>query len=178
MFEARANTKEGLEKHAQLCSTVLDIFVNIGRKIGHILSVETWEIFLKLLIGITDLILRTDAPQSQEPLQRKLCSQLLKVLFELWLLSRTRNPLLWEALKERVRGWTHHMALVLTWKLTCISLTKRSVAILYGPSGIFYFFFFFISIQKFINLFIFFYFFFLFFYIKFFRRNRLCYYFN
>ena len=134
LFEPRATTREGIEKHAALCSTVLDIFVNIGRSIGTQFSVETWELFLKLLIGITDLILRPDAPPLQEPLQKRLCPQLLKVLFELWLLSRTRNPDLWSALKQRVHKWTHHMALILTWKLTCISLTKRSAAILYGPA--------------------------------------------
>lgn len=90
---------------------------------------------MKLLIGLTDLILRPDFPTAQEQLQRKLCPQLLRVLFELWLLSRTRNPDLWKALKDRVKGWTHHMALIQTWNCITIALTKRSVAILYGPSG-------------------------------------------
>lgn len=101
------------------------------------MSTETWEIFLKLMIGIVDSILYPEAPATQEPVQRKLCPQLLNVLFELWLLSRTRNPKLWEALKLRVRGWTHHISLINTWKMTSFALTRRSVALLYGISGSF-----------------------------------------
>mmetsp|Transcript_2685 Transcript_2685/g.9507 ORF Transcript_2685/g.9507 Transcript_2685/m.9507 type:complete len:1308 (+) Transcript_2685:68-3991(+) len=134
LFEPRANGKGEVEKHARLCSQVLDIFANIGRQIGSTLSVETWEIFLKLLIAVTDTVLGVDAPVRQEVLQRKLCPQLLKVLFELWLLSGTRNPALWDALRQSVKGWTHHMSLILTWKVTCFALTKRSTAILYGSS--------------------------------------------
>ena len=124
---------------------MIDIYGNIGRVIGNSLSEETWEIFLKLLIAITDYILRPDAPSNQEALQRKLCPQLLKVLFEMWLLSRTRNPSLWEALKQRVRNWTHHISLIKTWKPVCLALTRRSIAILYGPSGLNFSFFFIIS---------------------------------
>lgn len=134
LFEPRSNGKGEVEKHARLCSQVLDIFANIGRQIGSSLSVETWEIFLKLLIAVTDTVLGVDAPAKQEVLQRKLCPQLLKVLFELWLLSGTRNPALWDALRQSVKGWTHHMSLILTWKVTCFALTKRSTAILYGPT--------------------------------------------
>jgi hypothetical protein len=135
IFEYRANTKDQLEKHSALCLKVLEIYALIGRQLGQGLSVETWEVFLKLMISITDAILRPEAPSSQEPIQRKLVSQLLKVLFELWLLSRTRNPALWDALQHRVRGWTHHNELILTWKVTSFALTKRSTAILYGSSG-------------------------------------------
>ena len=134
LFEPRAQTKELVDKHSLLCSRVLEIFAQIGRTIGQKLSIETWELFLKLLIAITDIVLRPEAPANQEPLQRKLCPQLLKVLFELWLHSRTRNPNLWLALKQRVHNWTHHMALIMTWKVTCFALTKRSASILYGPS--------------------------------------------
>jgi len=132
LFEARANQKDMIERHAQMCSTVLDIFASIGRNVGPSLSVETWEVFLKLLIGITDSILHPEASEVQKPFQTKLCSQVLRVLFELWLLSRTRNPALWDALKQRVRGWTHHRALITTWNVVCFALTRRSIAVLYG----------------------------------------------
>ena len=135
MFEARSyNGKELSDRHALLCSQVLDIYSSIGRTIGNELSEETWEVFLKILIGISDSILRKDAPANVEALQRRLCSQLQKVLFELWLLSKTKNPLLWEALQQRVRGWTKHMPLILAWKVVSFALTKRTVNILYGGS--------------------------------------------
>ena len=132
LFEPRTTSNGGLEKHAMLCSRVLDIYIQIARNLGSKLNNETWEIILKLFIGIVDSVLRLDAPSNQEIFQRKLCSQILKVLFEVWLHSRTKNPHLWDALKNRVSGWVHHMPLVSTWNLISQSLTKRSIAILYG----------------------------------------------
>ena len=138
LFESRASNKDLVEKHAGLCSRVLDIYRNIGRVLGNSLTTETWEIFLKLLLTVTDYVLRSDAPSNQEPLQRKLCSQILQVLFETWLLSRTKNPVLWDALKQRVKGWTHHKDLIYTWKVVCFALTKRSITILYSAKGFFF----------------------------------------
>lgn len=134
LFSPRESAREMVDKHANLCSRVLDIYLQFGRQAGDSLNVETWETFLKLLLGVCDNILRADLDKSQETLQKKLCPQLLKVLFELWLLSRTKNPDLWAALFQRVVGWTQHMSLVLTWKVTAVALTKRVFAILYGPS--------------------------------------------
>ena len=91
--------------------------------------------FLKILIGTSDSILRIDAPSSLVPLQQRLCSQIQKVLFELWLLSRTQNPLLWEALQNRIQGWTRHMPLIHAWKVVTFALTKKTVSILYGNTN-------------------------------------------
>ena len=99
------------------------------------MSKDTWEIFLKIIIAVCDSILRSDAPSVVTPLQRRLCSQMQKVLFESWLLSGTHNPDLWAALQSRVRGWTQHMPLTASWKVTCFALTKRTLSILYGSSG-------------------------------------------
>eukprot|EP01095_Lingulamoeba_sp_RSL-Kostka_P018275 TRINITY_DN9967_c1_g1_i3.p1 TRINITY_DN9967_c1_g1~~TRINITY_DN9967_c1_g1_i3.p1 ORF type:complete len:1160 (+),score=392.41 TRINITY_DN9967_c1_g1_i3:355-3834(+) len=134
LFHPREASKEMVEKHANLCSKVLDIFLQIGRQLGTKLSVETWEIFLKLLTSCADYILRQDLEKIQEALPRKLNAQIMKVVFELFLLSKTRNPDLWGALIDRVSYWTHHMSLILTWKTFAISLTRRTAAILYGPS--------------------------------------------
>jgi hypothetical protein len=41
---------------------------------------------------------------------------------------------MWNALQARVKGWTRHMALMMTWKVTCFALTKRTLAIIYGAN--------------------------------------------
>ena len=132
LFEPRTSTKEGLEKHANLCSRVLEMYTTIARHLGPKLSIETWELILKLIIGAVDSVLRIDAPSNQEPLQKKLCSQIVKMLFEVWLHSKTVNPSLWDALKSRICNWVHHMALISNWNLICQSLTKRTLSLLYG----------------------------------------------
>lgn len=132
LFNYGQSRAGGTERHAQLCSEVLDIYVQVGRKLGDTLTKETWEIFLKILIAVGDSILRSDIPAHVESIQRYLCAQLHKVIFELWLLSGTQNPELWAALKDRVAGWTQHMPLILTWKVICLGLTKRVSTLLYG----------------------------------------------
>jgi len=130
LFAARARDQVEVEKHATLCSKVLDIYVTIGRRVGKDLSVETWEIFLKLVLGIADSLFRNSGG-----LQDRLCSQTLKVMFELWLHSRTRNPQMWKSLKSLALGWTHLMPLVMQWNVTTLALTNRSLALLYGPAN-------------------------------------------
>jgi len=41
---------------------------------------------------------------------------------------------MWNALQARVKGWTRHMALMMTWKVTCFALTKRTLASIYGAN--------------------------------------------
>jgi hypothetical protein len=55
-------------------------------------------------------------------------------LVELWLLSGTNNPAMWNALATRITGWTRHIDLINTWKHTMLALTRRLFALLFGPS--------------------------------------------
>lgn len=132
LFAQRQHSPQVADRHATLCSKVLDIYANIGMQAGKVLTKETWEIFLKLLISIADSILLKDPPAGLEALQRRLPSQLAKVLFEQFLYSGLQDPEMWNALQSRVVGWTRHMALMMTWKVTCFALTKRTLSLIYG----------------------------------------------
>eukprot|EP01094_Clydonella_sp_ATCC50884_P020502 TRINITY_DN4270_c0_g1_i1.p1 TRINITY_DN4270_c0_g1~~TRINITY_DN4270_c0_g1_i1.p1 ORF type:complete len:1309 (-),score=500.74 TRINITY_DN4270_c0_g1_i1:354-4280(-) len=132
LFAQRHHSPQTADRHASLCSKVLDIYANIGMQAGNYLTKETWEIFLKLLISIADSILLKEPPAGLDALQKRLPSQLAKVLFEQFLFSGLQDPFMWNALASRVVGWTRHMALMMTWKVTCFALTKRTLSLIYG----------------------------------------------
>eukprot|EP01100_Stratorugosa_tubuloviscum_P015429 TRINITY_DN8902_c0_g1_i1.p1 TRINITY_DN8902_c0_g1~~TRINITY_DN8902_c0_g1_i1.p1 ORF type:complete len:1255 (+),score=606.97 TRINITY_DN8902_c0_g1_i1:98-3862(+) len=119
-----------LEKHVALCSKMLDIYSNIGRQLARTLTLETWEVFLKILIGICDCLLQQAI--NEDALGRKLCQQLLKVIFDLWLHSRTRNPAMWAALRKFIPNWNKLMQLIKQWEVTTLGLTQRALILLYG----------------------------------------------
>ena len=62
----------------------------------------------------------------------KLCPLLMKVLFEIWLRSTTKNQVLWDTLKELVQGWRYRRPVLEHWSNTAIALTNRLIRILYG----------------------------------------------
>src|SRR4051812_11091440 len=71
---------------------------------------------------------------------RPLCSNLactqpylrnIQVLFDLFLRSKLRIPLLWDTLRTYFRRWTHRVEAVLQWAETAAGLTERVVRGLY-----------------------------------------------
>lgn len=132
LFATRSN-QALVGNHAALCAKILDIYLAIARQLGRSLSLETWEVFLKIVFGIGDSLL-TPVQGAEDSLAKRITQQLLKVIFELLLHSRTRNPALWGSLKKFVAGWTHLSTLITQWNITTLALTTRSLAILYGAS--------------------------------------------
>jgi hypothetical protein len=64
-------------------------------------STETWEVILKLLLGICDCLLGGE--RGADEIQTKAIAPfLLKVLFEVWLHARTTDPVLWGSLVKLV----------------------------------------------------------------------------
>ena len=74
LFAPRA-TGPDVDKHAALCSKVLDIYVTIGRQLESQLSKDSWEVFLKLMIGIADSLF---SPKRNDGLKERLVNQTLK----------------------------------------------------------------------------------------------------
>lgn len=48
IFIPRASSPNDLLRHLELCSQVLTLYCNIARQIDKRLSLETWEVFLKV----------------------------------------------------------------------------------------------------------------------------------
>jgi len=76
MFAHRSSEPNAVDKQAALCHRVLDIYFSIGQE-GTLLDGESWELFLRLLLGITDYLL--GSPSSDHTLAMRLCPHVLKV---------------------------------------------------------------------------------------------------
>ncbi|GAM19009.1 hypothetical protein SAMD00019534_021840 [Acytostelium subglobosum LB1] len=131
MFQPRsAPSKDAVETHIILCQKVLQLYLDIARALSKNFSQETFELWITLLLSVADCTLSTGS-KTDEILARSICPLLLKVLFEVWLHSRTRNPQLWNNLHKYAFGWLHHMPTIHQWSLTCMSITAPLVQMLY-----------------------------------------------
>ncbi|KAK3811955.1 MAG: hypothetical protein J3Q66DRAFT_286574 [Benniella sp.] len=127
-----------IQRHIEECNKVLTSFTMAGRLLGPSFSEETWEVLLKVLLGITDSLLR-EQPRSltlnteHSKMSESLCEHLLRVLFELWLRSNTRNVDMWNILQQCFNGWTHRLPVLQQWAASSLGLCQRVVRLLYGP---------------------------------------------
>ncbi|KAI1316622.1 hypothetical protein EDD11_009657 [Mortierella claussenii] len=134
-----------IQRHIELCKKVLTVLTMAGRQLGGTFSEETWEVLLKVILGITDSLLReqpikatSTASLSNSMLEHAkmsddLCEHLLRVLFELWLRSNTRQVQMWNILKQCFNGWTHRTPVLHQWAASSLGLCQRVVRLLYGP---------------------------------------------
>jgi len=132
LFELRSEAV--VEVHSRLCSTVLGIFQKIAKQASAkamTLSEETWEVILRLLIGMGDYLFLS--PHDPSPLGQRLCNQMLRVLFECWLVAETFRPLMWNYLTDRVSKWTHIPQTIAQWQSVSLALTQRMLRFMYGP---------------------------------------------
>ncbi|KAI7828906.1 hypothetical protein BC939DRAFT_407851 [Gamsiella multidivaricata] len=132
-----------IQRHIELCKKVLTVLTMAGRQLGNLFSEGTWEVLLKVVLGITDSLLREQpsksatSPASLIPEKSKmsddLCEHLLRVLFELWLRSNIRQVHMWDILKQCFNGWTYRIPVLHQWAATSLGLCQRVVRLLYGP---------------------------------------------
>eukprot|EP01114_Cavostelium_apophysatum_P012293 TRINITY_DN2733_c0_g1_i3.p1 TRINITY_DN2733_c0_g1~~TRINITY_DN2733_c0_g1_i3.p1 ORF type:complete len:1100 (-),score=286.84 TRINITY_DN2733_c0_g1_i3:2012-5311(-) len=140
----RYSDRDAAERHSKLCLKALSIYLNLARTYGKKLSQETWEIWLKSLVGVTDQLLSGASTNSttgsvgaigDEILGQLLAVPVLKALFEIWLLSHNQNPAMWATLRELfIKNWSNWMQAIVQWNAVCMGLTLRVLALLYGPS--------------------------------------------
>ncbi|KAG0082686.1 hypothetical protein BGZ93_002318, partial [Podila epicladia] len=129
-----------IQRHIELCKKVLTVLTMAGRQLGNTFSEQTWEVLLKVILGITDSLLReqhTTPSKVLIPEHNKmsddLCEHLLRVLFELWLRSNIRQVHMWDILKKCFNGWTHRIPVLHQWAASSLGLCQRVVRLLYGP---------------------------------------------
>ncbi|KAH7036564.1 hypothetical protein BKA57DRAFT_175622 [Linnemannia elongata] len=127
-----------IQRHIELCKKVLTVLTMAGRQLGSTFSEETWEVLLKVILGITDSLLR-EQPKTTAVLPEHgkmsddLCEHLLRVLFELWLRSNIRQVRMWDVLKQCFQGWIHRIPVMHQWAASSLGLCQRVVRLLYGP---------------------------------------------
>ncbi|CAO3593387.1 unnamed protein product [Absidia cylindrospora] len=137
---ATNNVKDTLaplvQRHIDLCKKTLLVICSAGRKIE--LSSETWTVLLKVILGISDSLLKEPSGETPIPgvknISDELCEPLLRVLFELWLRSGTKEIEMWNMLKHCFTRWSHRPQVIHYWTLTSLSLTNRMIHILYGQN--------------------------------------------
>ncbi|CAG8589929.1 4259_t:CDS:10 [Paraglomus occultum] len=131
------------QRHVELCKGVLIVLTMAGRTLGSQFSEETWRVLLKVVLGITDYLLREhiSTVSSDNSSDRyatmsmgdELCEHLLRVLFELWLRSKIQEVDMWDILQKCFNKWTHRQQAINQWNAAILGLTQRIVRILYGP---------------------------------------------
>ncbi|KAL6061280.1 Ral GTPase-activating protein subunit alpha-1 [Balamuthia mandrillaris] len=130
MFGSRTKDPAQLDSQASLCKRVLNIYHTVGKDRSN-LTRETWDLFLKLMLGVTDSLL--SAPPGQDGLAQRLCSHVLKVLLESWLYSSTNDAAMWGSLLKHSCNWIRFMPTITHWNAFSKALTERSISLLYGP---------------------------------------------
>ncbi|KAJ6253423.1 hypothetical protein M0813_13393 [Anaeramoeba flamelloides] len=133
IFEQRKNlTKELCKKHIELCQAVISIFNRIKSKDKDFLSSDSWTYLLNILLGITDSFLRDEGTIIEPFLTKKLSVHMLKILFEIWLISETQDLRSWELLGTLAKDWIHRKCTIIQWSSTTFGLLNRVISILYG----------------------------------------------
>lgn len=138
-------------RHIDLCRTILKILLTASRVLEAEFLEETWTVLLKVVLGVTDYLLKdvntppilsldsSATPASSTGIMNNadlgdaLCDQLLRVLVELWLRSKTANSDLWRILRLCLAHWiqlrvdvAHH------WCFISLALTLRLTRCCYG----------------------------------------------
>eukprot|EP01117_Protostelium_nocturnum_P017506 TRINITY_DN7129_c0_g2_i1.p1 TRINITY_DN7129_c0_g2~~TRINITY_DN7129_c0_g2_i1.p1 ORF type:complete len:1189 (+),score=431.02 TRINITY_DN7129_c0_g2_i1:48-3614(+) len=127
LFEMRDNVSPiQLDTHVELCHNVLEIILKSVHVPG-VMNVGIWEELLKMLLRISDSLLR-----GTTQLGTKLAPFLLKTVFEIWLRSHTKNEMLWKEFKETLQGWRHRLPVIAQWNATTLGLTMRMLRLTYG----------------------------------------------
>lgn len=139
-----------MQTHIELCKGVLIVLTMAGRTLGCQFLEDTWLVLLKVVLGITDCLLREPVTsaiaegggggsggfsekRNAVTMADELCEHLLRVLFELWLRSRIRKVEMWDIFKNCFNQWSHRQQVIVQWNATTLALTQRVVRLLYGP---------------------------------------------
>jgi RALGAPB N-terminal domain/Rap/ran-GAP len=121
-------------RHSGLCHDVLDTLKRVGRELGGRLTSLTWHTLLKIVLGFSDALLRIAEGQSY--LADDLAPKLLEVLFELFLISGTRDTDMWQHLRMLLGSWRHRLSAIHQWGAVSSALVQHVLYLLYGaPYG-------------------------------------------
>lgn len=95
------------------------------------MSTATWKVLLRVLLGVTDYLLRVPT-QPYCYLSEELGEALLSNLIELWLRSQIFSADMWKALRSCYPTWAHRLLVISHWSAVSLALTQRVTRILYG----------------------------------------------
>ncbi|KAJ6250437.1 hypothetical protein M0813_16056 [Anaeramoeba flamelloides] len=133
LFNPRNDWSNGFDKiHVDLCLQIIDIFANTATKKDGWIDNDSWLYMLSVLIGITDNLLAGKGSHTEPRLTDELTPHLLKLLFDLWLKSKTRNLGMWKQLKHVFINWRHRKETIIQWSSTSYGLLNSLINLFYG----------------------------------------------
>lgn len=94
------------------------------------LSEETWEILIKVNLGIADMIL-SESVKLNDP-SESIAVSILTTVFDVMIYSGTQKASLFNILSILSFRWTHRESFWSYWGCLCFGLTQRMLNILYG----------------------------------------------
>uniref|UniRef100_A0A6B2KWK8 Rap-GAP domain-containing protein n=1 Tax=Arcella intermedia TaxID=1963864 RepID=A0A6B2KWK8_9EUKA len=136
LFEPRQKEEETeMEVRCLQCRKCLkEVFLASAKSQGHSFQPETWDCYLKIMIGVVDQIM------IGHPLVlKKLGVTALRVLIDIWIMATTDSNPLWTSLYSisRKSDWiakttTVNHIVINQWSATCLGLTKFTLNSVYG----------------------------------------------
>ncbi|CAG5111258.1 Oidioi.mRNA.OKI2018_I69.chr2.g5583.t1.cds [Oikopleura dioica] len=123
-----------LDVQYNLCKTVLKSVLAVCKETTS-LEAATWETILLFFLAIADTLLAP--PLATGGLADLLGSELIKTLFEVWLVACAKNfptPTFWKTLTDFVQGWRHHYAVIDWWSRFTAVLTRDVISSSQGPT--------------------------------------------
>ncbi|KAH3757916.1 rap/ran GTPase-activating protein [Pelomyxa schiedti] len=130
LFNNRTKVKEDVQIHKNLCMRVLQVFSIVCKQQ---LKPETWEVILKLILGVTDSFL-CPSNYDEASCSPLLAERLMQILYEAYLLSCTTNIHLWGNFLKLQKTWTNLVPVVSQWTATSVALTVSVLERLYTSS--------------------------------------------
>ena len=130
LFNARNSRYQRIQE--ELCRKVLQTIVTVTKESS--LEPKTWEVILMFLLHVSDILLAP--PLVLDHLGDALCSDLIKTLFETWIVSCAKcfpTPTFWKTLSQFVQGWLHHMPVLDWWARFTLVLGDRVIQTTQGP---------------------------------------------
>ena len=130
LFNARSTRYQRTQE--ELCRKVLNTIVVVTKE--STLEPKTWESILMFLLHVSDILL--SPPLIMDQLAEHLCSDLVKTLFETWIVSCSKcfpTPTFWKTLSQFVQGWLHHMPVLDWWARFTLVLGDRVIQTTQGP---------------------------------------------
>jgi hypothetical protein len=120
IFEDRYEKGEYLRRQVEIAKSVLDFFIEIpkqayfeissysyfsDRRLTEKMNKDNWEALLKVMLAIAVELLegRVDSIS----IGNELGDHVIRVLFDIWLKSRTREKSLWKLFSEFCKAWRH-----------------------------------------------------------------------
>ncbi len=113
-----------------MCKDVLKTYASIAAELSPLLSEESWEVLLKVNIGVTNKFL-TEMKSPCDPAEQ-IAQPLIDNLFDVWLRSGVQSPLLFDKLSTYSSEWIHRENVIDAWARVCRGLTRRMLTVIYG----------------------------------------------